>query len=649
MCGIAGFWRNSNNQPTDWLHGAASAMSEALTHRGPDDSGIWVDAEVGIAFGHRRLSIIDTSAAGHQPMVSSDGRFVIIYNGEIYNFQELRQNLKKLGHQFRGHSDTEVMLSCFVEWGVRRSLKRFNGMFAFAIRDRRDRLLWLARDRIGEKPLYYGVQNGTFFFGSELKAIRSHPEFKPEIDLDSLSSFLRFSYVPAPYSIYTGINKLLPGHFLRMESPKSVMIPQTYWSLEQVYRQGIAEPFKGSEYDATDELEGRLKKTVKSRMVSDVPLGAFLSGGIDSSTIVALMQTQAEKPVNTFTIGFHEQKFNEAIYAKRVAKHLGTNHTEMYVTPKEAMNVIPKLASMYDEPFADSSQIPTHLISKIARNHVKVVLSGDGGDELFVGYNRYLYAKRYWTLIKYLPRKLINQIMNLGGGLEPEIIERLYNKIDPFLPIGMKVSMPVEKYQKLVWALRNSSSPRGIYNRVVSLIQDPNSLLLNGQDLPTQKNIENIWREFQNPVLNMVYSDLMTYHPDDILQKVDRASMAVSLETRVPFLDHNFVEFVMALPLKFKLKNGEGKYLLRKILYKHIPKKMMERPKMGFSVPLNQWLRGELNDWGRNLIESNRLNREGYFKSEMIMNLWKQHEDGKANWGHELWNVLMFQAWLEEQ
>ena len=383
MCGIAGFWRNSADQSTDWLEETASAMADTLVHRGPDDSGTWVDQEVGLALGHRRLSIIDISDAGHQPMVSTDRRYVITYNGEVYNFQKLRQELGKKGHWFHGHSDTEVMLTAFVQWGVEASVKKFNGMFAFAVWDRRDRMLWLVRDRIGEKPLYFGVQNGTFFFASELKAIRAHPDFRPIIDCDALASFLRFSYVPAPNSIYKGIKKLFPGHLLCLKSPLSESKLQSYWSLEDVMRASEGDPFSGSEDEAVDELNKRLKKTVRSRMVSDVPLGAFLSGGIDSSTIVALMQSQSDRPVNTFTIGFHEQEFNEAVYAKKVAKHLGTNHNELYVSPQETMDVISNLPEMYDEPFADSSQIPTHLISVLARKHVTVSLSGDGGDELF--------------------------------------------------------------------------------------------------------------------------------------------------------------------------------------------------------------------------------------------------------------------------
>ena len=647
MCGIAGFWRLSADKSEEWLNETASTMHRTLVHRGPDDKGIWSDPEIGVALGHRRLSIIDTSHAGHQPMVSSDGRFVITYNGEIYNFLELRLELEKMGHGFRGHSDTEVMLVSFQEWGVEGSLKRFNGMFAIALWDRRDRLLTLARDRLGEKPLYYGVKKGTLFFGSELKAIRAHPDFKPQIDRNALVSFLRFSYVPAPYSIYSGIKKLLPGHLLSLKSSVDLTESQPYWSLDTVMQNGTNNSFTGSEEEAAEELEVRLIKTVKSRMVSDVPLGAFLSGGIDSSAIVALMQTQSDRPVNTFSMGFHEQGFNEAAYAKRVAEHLGTNHTEIYLNSQEAMDVIPKLPEMYDEPFADSSQIPTHLISSIARKHVTVALSGDGGDELFAGYNRYIIAARLWRVAKYVPSGIKNRAAKLVAKMSTESAEFFYGKIESVLPKKMKVSQPAEKLQKIIQVLHAASTPQEIYKRIVSIIHTPEKFLVSGSELPTLLDDGNLWATRDDLVLTMVYLDLMTYHPDDILQKVDRASMHLSLETRVPFLDHDIIEFVMKLPIDFKLKKNQGKHLLRKVLYKYVPREIMERPKMGFSIPLGEWLREPLKDWADDFINADRLKREGYFDPIPIHKMWDEHLSGRANWGHQLWNMLMFQSWLE--
>ena len=622
-------------------------MANTLVHRGPDDSGTWVDPEVGVAFGHQRLSIIDISDAGHQPMISVDGRYVIIYNGEVYNFQGLGEQLEKLGHSFKGHSDTEVMLAAFVQWGVEASIKKFNGMFAFALWDRRDRLLWLVRDRIGEKPLYYGVQKGTFFLASELKAIRAHPDFEPRIDRNALASFLRFSYVPAPYSIYEGIEKLLPGHFICLKSPVDSTKSQPYWSLDKVMQNGSNNPFTGSEKDAADELEVRLKKTVKSRMVSDVPIGAFLSGGIDSSTIVALMQSQSNRPVNTFTIGFNEQDFNEAVHAKKVAQHLGTNHTELYVNPQEAMDVISKLPSMYDEPFADSSQIPTHLISTLARKHVTVALSGDGGDELFAGYNRYILARKHWKLLKSLPlglRRGLTGVMGLIGGNR---FENIYERFEFILPVNSRISLPAEKYEKAK-KIFSTSGIDEVYKRLVSIIYIPERYLVSGTESSSQLDNVSLWNHNQDYIGNMQKLDLLTYLPDDLLVKVDRAAMAVSLETRVPFLDHEMVEFVMGLPIDFKLKNGQSKHLLRKVLYRYVPKKIMERPKMGFSVPLGGWLTRPLRDWARELIEPKQLEHEGYFKPDPVMNMWNEHLKGRANWAHQLWNIFMFQSWLDE-
>jgi asparagine synthase (glutamine-hydrolysing) len=540
------------------------------------------------------------------------------------------------------------MLAAFVQWGVEASVKKFNGMFAFAVWDRRDRLLWLARDRIGEKPLYFGVQNGTFFFASELKAIRAHPDFKPLIDRDALASFLRFSYVPAPHSIYKDIKKLLPGHLLCLKSPSDATESHPYWSLDKVIQNGLDSSFTGSEEEATDELEVRLKKTVKSRMVSDVPLGAFLSGGIDSSTIVSLMQSLSNRPVNTFTIGFHKEEYNEAIHAKKVAKHLDTNHTELYVTPQEAMDVVPKLPEMYDEPFADSSQIPTYLISALARQHVTVAISGDGGDELFSGYNRYLIAEKLWKVAGRIPDTLKNRTADLAAGISPKSVERFYGSIEGILPRKMKVSLPTEKLYKLARALRATSTPQAVYKRIVSIVHTPEELLSSRNELVTVLDDEALWQKIDNTVLTMVYLDLMTYHPDDILQKVDRAAMSVSLETRVPYLDHNLVEFIMSLPLEMKIRNGSSKWILRQVLDRHVPRQLMERPKMGFSVPVGDWIKGDMREWAESLLEEKQMKEEGFFVFQTVEEMWQRHLSGRFNHTHELWNILMFQSWLEK-
>jgi asparagine synthase (glutamine-hydrolysing) len=519
-------------------------------------------------------------------------------------------------------------------------------MFAFAVWDRRDRQLYLVRDRIGEKPLYYGAQNRTLFFASELKAIRAHPLFKPQIDRNALASFLRFSYVPAPYSIYKNIKKLLPGCFICFRSPTDATETQPYWSLDKVMQNGSNNSFTGSEQDAVDELQVRLKKTVKSRMVSDVPLGAFLSGGIDSSTIVALMQCQNDYPVNTFTIGFHEQDFNEAVYAKKVAKHLGTTHTELYVTPQKAMDVIPKLPTMYDEPFADSSQIPTHLISVLARKHVTVALSGDGGDELFAGYNRYMIAKRFWQITKRIPNSIKNRTAKILESFTPENVESFYGKIEGILPRTMKFSQPAEKYRKVARAFRYSSNSSEVYNRIVSIIHSPEKLLSSGSELHTLLNVEAPWQKIDDTVLTMVYLDLMTYLPDDILQKVDRAAMTISLETRVPYLDHNLVEFIMSLPLEMKIRYGSSKWILREVLYRYVPRQLMERPKMGFSIPVGDWIKGDMRGWAESLLEERQMKEEGFFVFQTVEEMWRRHLSGRFNHTHELWNILMFQSWL---
>ncbi len=622
----------------------AQQMSYTLLHRGPDDGGIWVDAEVGIALGFRRLSILDLSSEGHQPMHSVSGRYVIVFNGEIYNFLELRQELEALGHYFRGHSDTEVMLASFSQWGLEGAIERFNGMFAFALWDRQERVLYLGRDRLGEKPLYYGCVGQTFLFGSELKALKAYPRFRAEINRDALALFVRHSCIPAPYSIYKGIYKLPPGTVLTWKGDGDLtVIP--YWSAKEAAELGVAKPFVGSESEAVARLEALLQEAVALRMVADVPLGAFLSGGIDSSTVVALMQTQSSQPVKTFSIGFYEESYNEAKDAKAVAQHLGTDHTELYVTPEEAIAVIPKLPSLYDEPFSDSSQIPTFLVSQLAKQRVSVTLSGDGGDELFGGYNRYFWGRSIWQKIGWMPQSFRQVAAHALTTLSPQIWEQLFTGMGSLLPTQLRQRQPGYKLHKLAEILA-VDSPESMYRGLVSHWKKPESLVLGSLEPATTLTNPQKWARLADFTQRMIFLDTVTYLPDDILTKVDRASMGVSLEARVPFLDHRLVEFAWRIPLEMKIRNGQGKWLLRQVLYRHVPQKLIERPKMGFGIPIDDWLRGPLRDWAETLLDEKRLREEGFFNPQPIREKWTEHLSGERNWQYYLWDVLMFQAWL---
>jgi asparagine synthase (glutamine-hydrolysing) len=626
-------------------------MSQTLLHRGPDDGGIWVDAEAGIALGHRRLSILDLSPEGHQPMHSASSRYVIVFNGEIYNFLELRQELKSLGHRFRGHSDTEVMLASFSQWGVEQAVQRFNGMFAFALWDRQEQVLHLGRDRLGEKPLYYGCIGQTFFFGSELKALKAHPRFQAEINRDALALYVRHNCIPAPYSIYQGIYKLPPGTILTWKG-FGELIPMPYWSVQEAAEKGVANPFDGSEADAVAKLEALLQEAVALRMVADVPLGAFLSGGIDSSTVVALMQAQSSQPVKTFSIGFYEDSYNEAKDAKAVAQHLGCDHTELYVTPEEAIAVIPKLPTLYDEPFADSSQIPTFLVSQLARQHVTVTLSGDGGDELFAGYNRHFWGRSIWQKVGWVPRSVRQAGAHALTTLSPQMWDRLFLGFGSLLPSQIKQRQPGYKLHKLAEILA-VDSPDSMYRGLVSHWKEPESLVLGSIEPPTTLTDPKKWARLRDFTQRMIFLDTVTYLPDDILTKVDRASMGVSLEARVPYLDHRLVEFAWQIPLEMKIRNGQGKWLLRQVLYKYVPQNLIERPKMGFGIPIDDWLRGPLRDWAEDLLDEKRLREEGFFNPQPIREKWTEHLSGDAygrlrqrNWQYYLWNILMFQAWI---
>ncbi|CAA9362197.1 MAG: Asparagine synthetase [glutamine-hydrolyzing] [uncultured Gemmatimonadetes bacterium] len=640
MCGFAGFLDASKECTRDQLASDALAMAGCLRHRGPDDEGVWVDPAAGIALGHRRLSIVDLSASGHQPMESAGGRYVVAYNGEVYNFPALRRELEGTGHRFRGHSDTEILLAAVEEWGVAPAVRRLVGMFAFALWDRRERALFLCRDRLGEKPLYYGWMGGSFLFGSELKALRAHPAWRGEVDRDALALYMRHAYIPAPYSIHREVRKLQPGTILELRgaSPGTLPAPVPYWTMEEVVARGAADPFRGSEEEAAAELERLLRDAVAQQMVADVPLGAFLSGGVDSSAIVALMQAQSARPVRTFTLGFHEPGFNEAEHARAVAEHLGTEHTELYVTADEARGVIPLLPGLYDEPFADSSQIPTFLVARLARSSVTVSLSGDGGDELFGGYNRYFQGRRIWNSTRWMPGPLRASAAGLVSAVSPGSWDR----------IGSRLRQPqlADRARKLAGVL-GAATPEAVYSHLVSSWTDPVSIVRGAQEPPTPVTDSARRPEMDDFTERMMYLDTVTYLAEDILTKVDRAAMGVALETRVPFLHHPVVEFAWRLPLEMKVRGGQGKRVLRRVLYRHVPRALIERPKVGFAVPVDRWLRGPLREWAEELLDERRLNEEGFLRPAPIRSLWRQHLRGERNAQQALWCVLMFQAWLE--
>jgi len=621
-------------------------MTDSLAHRGPDNSGIWVDARAGIALGHRRLAILDLSPLGNQPMVSVSGRYVITLNGEIYNYRELRHQLMQKGHRFRGASDTEVMLGAFEEWGVEASIPKLTGMFAFAVWDRALRTLTLARDRLGEKPLYYSRVGDTFAFGSELKALRSHPSFDGEIARDALATYLRHNYIPAPHSIYRGVFKLEPGHTLEV-SGAQVGPPKAYWSLHHAAEVGIAGAFTGSTDDAVNELDALLKVVVQRQMVADVPLGAFLSGGIDSSLVVSLMQEHSARPIKTFTIGFEQEQFDEAPYARAIARFLKTDHTELYVSPEQAMEMIPHLPEIYDEPFSDSSQIPTYLVARLARQEVTVSLSGDGGDELFGGYDSYRVVSKLWKLMQGIPfegRKLL-------GHFVQSVPLRAWNRLAWMLPSTVtrsSDSSPGDRMHKVAH-LMDARSITDLYRRYISHRTRPTDWVVGANDLANVFDKAERVSGTQHSTQRMMYLDALTYLPDDILVKLDRAAMSVGLETRVPLLDHHVVEFAWRIPMSMKLKDGKGKWLLRTLLQKYLPGEMVDRPKKGFSVPLASWLRGTLCPWAEALLSEKRLREDGYFDPRLVGKMWNEHLSGERNWRFGLWDLLMFQSWLDAQ
>jgi len=649
MCGIAGYLTFNPSLGNRELVSISAKMTNALEHRGPDDEGIWTDEATGVALGHRRLSIIDLSPSGHQPMLSSDMRYVIVLNGEIYNYLDLRKQLIAGGLTFQGSSDTEVAVNAIQYWGLEGALPRLTGMFALGVWDREQRILSLARDRLGEKPLYFGWLNSGFVFASELKAIVSHPDWRAEVNRDALAMLLKYSYVPAPYCIYQGINKLQPGMILQLSFPikPEGMRIQTYWSLEQVVSSAISGGRAlEDKVQVVDQLETLLKSTIKDKMISDVPLGAFLSGGIDSSAVVALMQSQSSTPIKTFSIGFHERDYNEAEHAKEVASYLATDHTELYISSDEARAVIPSLPLIYDEPFADSSQIPTCLISALAKKSVTVALSGDGGDELFGGYTRYLVGTQLWNKVRACPAPVRKLASTLIMTLPPHLIDQLYHPLHTLLPDRYRYRQMGSKMHKLA-AILHDGHPDLIYSSLTTLWENPEQVVIGAKHYAITDQKKSMWDQIEHFSEKMMYADTVSYLPDDILTKVDRASMAVSLEVRVPFLDHRIVEFIWNQSPDLKLANGQGKYLLREVLYRHVPKTMLDRPKMGFGVPIEQWLRGPLRTWAENLLSYDRLKREGYFNPDPIRQKWEEHLSMKNSWHYQLWPVLMFQAWHE--
>jgi len=643
MCGIAGCFMPHVTR--EQLIGDVTSMGETLKHRGPDNGGIWVDEAVGIALAHQRLSIIGISDLGNQPMFSSCSRYVIVFNGEIYNFSEIHADLDKSGllPVLRGSSDTEILLAAIVVWGLELTLQRCTGMFAFALWDRQEQSLCLARDRFGEKPLYYGRVGSTFLFGSELKALCAHPGFRASIDREALAMFMRYSYISAPESIYNDIHKLHPGYILRADlvGGNDSLIP--FWSSAKRVI-SCHNKLLGDEKDVLVGLDDLLGTVVAKQMVADVPIGAFLSGGVDSSLIVALMQQHSTKPVNTFSIGFSEPLYDESTYARAVAEHLGTKHTELIVSSSELLEVVPNLPLLYDEPFGDSSQVPTFLVSQLASKHVTVALSGDGGDEVFGGYNRHRWADGAWKSISSLPMPLRDVLREMLLVLSPNSWNKVYSLLEGVIPDRYHMRLAGGKMHKIAHSL-SAKNIGDLYRQLTAVWSDAGSVVIGSVGSELEVTIPAGLSEVEK----MMFLDLKKYLPGDILTKVDRAAMGVGLETRIPFLDHNVVEFAWSMPLNMKLKDGQGKWALRQLLERYIPVNLIDRPKMGFGVPIDSWLRGPLRDWAGDLLSEDGLRRGGYLVPEVVQKLWNEHQSGRYDRHHQLWNVLMFQAWLAEQ
>ena len=641
MCGFVGFVGAPGAMGAEAMERLAARMADRLESRGPDDADTWVSPAAGIALGHRRLAVIDLTAAGRQPMVSASGRSVIAYNGEVYNFAEIRRDLEAEGRRFRGVSDTEVVLEACEAWGAERAVSRFIGMFAFAFWDVHARCLTLVRDRLGIKPLYWGRSGGVLFFGSQPKAFVDHPAWRPVVDRDALAAYLRHAYVPAPHSIFQGIEKLEPGTMVEIEADGRES-RRRHWDLRAIARDAVRERAALDDEAAAETLDGLLRDAVKRRMIANVPLGVFLSGGIDSSTVLALMQAQSSRPVKSFTIGFSEVGYDEARDAKQVAAHLGADHTELYVAPDDALAVIPRLAAWYDEPFADSSQIPTYLVSEMTRRDATVALSGDGGDEVFAGYNRHVSAPALWRRIGAWPRPLRAALASLLRAVPPSAWDRLSLAV----PRSVRPPQAGDKAHKLA-ALLPMADEEALYRRLISQWNDPDALVRSGREPRGILRDPMLGRDFPDFADRMQFLDAVTYLPDDILTKVDRASMAVGLEARVPLLDHRVVEFAWRLPPAMKVRGGQGKWLLRQVLSAYVPERLTDRPKMGFGVPIDRWLRGPLREWAEGLLAEGRLREGGYCKPAPIRSAWAEHLSGSRNRQHQLWTVLMFESWRE--
>lgn len=646
MCGIAGFI-NSKLSSEDYIVNNITKMTNKISHRGPDDSGKWCDLDSGIALGHRRLSILDISDAGHQPMLSNEGRYCVVFNGEIYNHLDLREELlaNGLSANWSGFSDTETLLACFSMWGIINTLPKLSGMFSFAVWDIKEKKLTLARDPMGEKPLYYGWQNNVLMFASELKALKQHSAFSADIDRNSLLLYLKHNYVPAPYSIYQNIYKLPAGCYISFSLDSTEEKPIAYWSLNETIELGKKDAFTGTMGDAVNKLDTLLSAAVSNQMVSDVPLGALLSGGIDSTAIVALMQAQSEKQIKTFTIGFDDPIYNEGAHANSVAKHLGTDHTELIITAKDAQDVIPKLPMIFDEPFADISQIPTYLVMSLAREHVTVALSGDGGDELFGGYNRYILGPKLWKTIGWMPSMLRS---SLGLTLQ-NIPFDLTAIIGGSLSKHLGFNQSAAKINKLAHRLKYAHTMDDLYLSFVTEWHNAEDVVIDSSLVDYFLGCADMWPKLTSPEERMMAVDSLSYMPDDILVKVDRTSMSTSLEARAPFLNLNLIKFAWSLPLDMKIKSGNGKTILRDLLDRYVPRDMMERPKMGFSVPVDDWLRGPLRSWAEALLDESRLVKDGYFNAQPIREIWLKHITNQGNYGAKIWSVLMFQAWLDEE
>lgn len=652
MCGLTGFFQPGGFHAEEGA-AVAAGMARRIAHRGPDDEGVWVDAEAGIALAHRRLSILDLSPSGHQPMVSASGRYVLAFNGELYNHLAWRRELEASGPRWRSASDTETLLAGIEAWGLETALVRTVGMFAFALWDRACASLTLARDRLGEKPLYYGWQGRTLLFGSELGALRGHPAFDAPVDRGALALLLRFGAIPAPFSIHAGVHKLPPGAWISVSARVPAAEPRRYWDLRQVVETGRLQPFGGTPAEAVDTLERLLGESVAQQMVADVPLGAFLSGGVDSSTVVSLMQARSSRPVRTFTIGFEDAAHDESGQARAVARHLGTAHTELRISSREALDIVPRLPAHYSEPLADPSAVPTLLVSRLARTQVSVALSGDAGDELFAGYRRYATARVLWRPWSWLSPGARSAAAGALRRVRPDGWGALAMTLPPQWRAATR-RLPVlgDRLHKAAGVLGAESSAE-FYRRVLSHWPDPAALVPGAVEpaaLPGDAHWPRPWqRDGDGFVQQMMGTDLLGYLPDHVLAKVDRAAMAFGLETRVPMLSPAVVEFAWSLPLGLKLRGPSGKWVLRQVLARHVPGEVVRRPKQGFGVPLGPWLQGPLQPWAQALLEPGRLAREGYLDPAPIARKWSEHLSGRHDWGFPLWNVLMFQAWLEHQ